>query len=149
MRNTWIYRETRALLHSLYSSVFRVGFRGFRVFRVGFRVFRVGFRVFRVGFRVFRVGFRVFRVGSGCSGWGSGFYRHPNFGPFRRNFVIGLFQSLSKTRLRVSFTSLYLQICTFITVSHLQATNVGLIFVVHSSRRIDFRFQIKIKEFNA
>ena len=50
---------------------------GFRVFRVGFRVFRVGFRVFRVGFRVFRVGFRVFRVGSGCSGWGSGFYRHP------------------------------------------------------------------------
>ena len=72
-----------------------------------------------------------------------------NFGPFRRNFVIGLFQSLSKTRLRVSFTSLYLQICTFITVSHLQATNVGLIFVVHSSRRSDFRFQIKIKEFNA
>ena len=47
------------------------------MFRVGFRVFRVGFRVFRVGFRVFRVGFRVFRVGSGCSGWGSGFYRHP------------------------------------------------------------------------
>ena len=44
---------------------------------MGFRVFRVGFRVFRVGFRVFRVGFRVFRVGSGCSGWGSGFYRHP------------------------------------------------------------------------
>ena len=40
-------------------------------------------------------------------------------------------------------------ICTFITVSHLQATNVGLIFVVHSSRRSDFRFQIKIKEFNA
>jgi hypothetical protein len=26
---------------------------------------------------MFRVGFRVFRVGSGCSGWGSGFYRHP------------------------------------------------------------------------
>jgi hypothetical protein len=61
--------------------VFRVGFRvfrvGFRVFRVGFRVFRIGFRVFRVGFRVFRVGFWVFRVGSGCSGWSSGFYRHP------------------------------------------------------------------------
>ena len=58
--------------------MFRVGFR---VFRVGFRVFRVGFRVFRVGFRVFRVGFRVFRVGSGCSGWGSGFYRHPSNWP--------------------------------------------------------------------
>jgi hypothetical protein len=72
-----------------------------------------------------------------------------NFGPFRRNFVIGLFQSLSKTQLRVSFTRLYLQICTFITVSHLQSTNVGLIFVVHSSRRSDFRFQIKIKVFNA
>jgi hypothetical protein len=60
MRNMWIYRETRALLHSSYSSLFQVGFR-----------------VFRVGFRVFRVGFRVFRVGSACSGWGSGFYRHP------------------------------------------------------------------------
>jgi hypothetical protein len=49
-------------------------------------------------------------------------------------FVIVLFQSLSKTLLRVSFTSLYLQICTFITVSHLyQATNVGFVhFVVHS-----------------
>jgi hypothetical protein len=44
------------------------------VFQVGFRGFRVVFWVFRVGFRVFRVGFRV---GSGCSGWGSGFYRHP------------------------------------------------------------------------
>jgi hypothetical protein len=57
-----------------------------------------------------------------------------NFGPFGHNFfVIVLFQSLSKTLIRVSFTSLYLQICTFITVSHLyQATNVGLIFVVHS-----------------
>jgi hypothetical protein len=71
MRNTWIYRETCALFHSSYSSVFRVGFR----------VFRVGFRVFRVGFRVFRVGFRVFRVGSGCSGRGSGFYRHPEVWP--------------------------------------------------------------------
>jgi hypothetical protein len=64
-----------------------------------------------------------------------------NFGPFGRNFfVIVLFQSLSKTLLRVSFTSLYLQVCTFsfITVTHLYqailATNVGLIFVVHSSR---------------
>jgi hypothetical protein len=58
--------------------VFRVGFW---VFPVGFWVFRVGFWVFREEFRegfwVFRVGFRVFRVGSGCSGWGSGFYRHP------------------------------------------------------------------------
>jgi hypothetical protein len=69
MRSTWIYRETRALLHSSYSSVFRVGFR---VFRVGFWVFRVGFRVFRVGFRVFRMGFRGFRVGSG---WVPGGFR--------------------------------------------------------------------------
>jgi hypothetical protein len=67
MRNMWIYRETRALLHSSYSSVFRVGFR----------VFRVGFRVFRVGFRVFRVGSGCSGRGSGCSGRGSGFYRHP------------------------------------------------------------------------
>jgi hypothetical protein len=79
MRNTWIYRETRALLHSSYSSVFRVGFR---VFRVGFRVFRVGFRVFRMGFRVFRVGFRVFRVGSGCSGGVPAFTDTPSVGFF-------------------------------------------------------------------
>ena len=65
-----------------------------------------------------------------------------NFGRFGRNFfVIVLFQSLSKTLLRVSFTSLYLQICSFIKVTHLyQATNVGWIFVVHSSRRWDYRF---------
>ena len=44
--------------------------------------------MFRVGFRVFRVGFRVFRVGSGCSGWGSGFYRHPDLICFQRS---GLF----------------------------------------------------------
>jgi hypothetical protein len=65
-----LWRNT-CIASSSYSSAFRVGFR---VFQVVFWVFRVGFQVF---LRVFRVGFRVFRVGSGCSGWGSGFYRHP------------------------------------------------------------------------
>jgi hypothetical protein len=85
-----------------------------------------------------------------------------NFGPFRRIFfVIVLFQSLSKTLLRVSFASMYLQICIFyhsisisITIfpflSHLyQATNVGLIFFVHSSRRWDYRFQINNSMLNS
>jgi hypothetical protein len=79
-----------------------------------------------------------------------------NFGPFGRIFfVIILFESLSKILFRVFFASLYLQSCIFyhgisisITVfpflSHLyQATNVGLILFVHSSRRWDDRFQIK------
>jgi hypothetical protein len=43
---------------------------------------------------VFRVGFRVFRVCSGCSGWGSGFYRHP--------LVTGIFKDAVKSVLRIS-----------------------------------------------
>ena len=76
-----------------------------------------------------------------------------NFGPFGRNYVIVLFQSLSKTLLRVSFTeepvSSSLHFYHGITSIKQHSDSVGLIFVVHSSRRSDFRFQIKIKEFNA
>ena len=77
---TRIYRETRALLHSSYSSVFRVGFRVFRVVVPGVpggvpgvpdRVPGVPGRVPGVpggvpgvpgGFRVFRVGFRILQT---------------------------------------------------------------------------------------
>ena len=74
---TRIYRETRALLHSSYSSVFRVGFQVFRVVVPGgvpgvpCRVPGVPGRVPGVpggvpgvpgGFRVFRVGFRLLQT---------------------------------------------------------------------------------------
>ena len=70
-----------------------------------------------------------------------------NFGPFGRNFVIVLFQSLSKTLLRVSFnTSLYLQVCTFITVSHLSSNTVTVLdwyslFILQDEAISDSRIQ--------
>jgi hypothetical protein len=71
-----------------------------------------------------------------------------NFGRFGRNFSCS--NRYQKHYLECHLRACIFKYASFITVSHLyQATNVGLIFVVHSSRRWDYRFQIKIKEFNA
>jgi hypothetical protein len=80
---------------------------------------------------VFRVGFRAFPVGSGCSGWGSGFYRHPDKNEYINN-------------LRTQFLLLQLKLDFYVKSNEhqIEFTNFGSNFVLFGQFIVERYFKL-------